>query len=143
MSTPTTSSQTLIGYLGKDRIERYTEARTYTVMVPVRIPTKPATHSDAKPATHSEARRPLRSERSDDQGSWLVEVAALATCSLRFCHLLFSSFSDLAVAAVRSCGNPGGGGRAARISKGCGKVRGWMGGGLDLPRFDGQFRAWV
>jgi single-stranded DNA-binding protein len=30
----TTSTQTLIGYLGKDRIERYTEARTYTVMVP-------------------------------------------------------------------------------------------------------------
>jgi single-stranded DNA-binding protein len=34
MSTPTTSTQTLVGYLGKDRIERYTEARTYTVMVP-------------------------------------------------------------------------------------------------------------
>jgi single-stranded DNA-binding protein len=34
MSTPTASTQTLVGYLGKDRIERYTEARTYTVMVP-------------------------------------------------------------------------------------------------------------
>jgi single-stranded DNA-binding protein len=34
MSTPIASSQTLIGYLGKDRLERHTEVRTYSVMVP-------------------------------------------------------------------------------------------------------------
>ncbi len=34
MTTPQTFPQTLVGYLGKDRVERYTEPRTYTVEVP-------------------------------------------------------------------------------------------------------------
>jgi single-stranded DNA-binding protein len=34
MSTPQTSTTTLTGFLGKNRIERYTPERTFTVMVP-------------------------------------------------------------------------------------------------------------
>jgi mono/diheme cytochrome c family protein len=102
----------------------------------VRIPTKPATHSDAKPATHSEARRPLGRSAATTRahGWWRWPPWPPAV----FDSVIFSSLPsvDLAVAAVRSCGNPGGGGRAARISKGCGKVRGWVGGGpeLSMPR---------
>ena len=52
-----------------------------------------AGHSFRRQAGHPfRCKAATRSERSDDQGSWLVEVAALATYGLRFCHLL-SSFS--------------------------------------------------
>jgi len=43
----------------------------------MRIPTKPATHSDGKAATHSEAKAATLPERSGEQGSWWIEVAAL------------------------------------------------------------------
>jgi hypothetical protein len=43
----------------------------------MRIPTKPATHSDVKAATHSKAKVATLPERSGEQGSWLIEVAAL------------------------------------------------------------------
>jgi hypothetical protein len=101
----------------------------------VRIPAKPATHSDAKPATHSDARRPLgRSVATTRAHGWWKWPPWPPTV---FDSVIFSLPSvDLVVAAVRSCGNPGGGGRAPRISKGCGKVRGWVGGGseLSIPR---------
>jgi hypothetical protein len=101
----------------------------------MRIPAKPATHSDAKPATHSDARRPLgRSAATTRAHGWWKWPPWPPTV---FDSVIFSLPSvDLVVAAVRSCGNPGGGGRAPRISKGCGKVRGWVGGGpeLSIPR---------
>jgi hypothetical protein len=62
-------------------------------------------------AYSDEAGHPVRwkaatlSERSDEQGSWLIDVAALAAV----CHAFSSPLpwgGDLVAAAVRSCGNP-------------------------------------
>src|ERR1700686_3022032 len=62
-------------------------------------------------AYSDEAGQPVRwkaatlSERSDEQGSWLVDVAGLTAV----CHVFSSPFLwgvDLVAAAVRSCGNP-------------------------------------
>jgi hypothetical protein len=111
-------------------------ASTFSALpLKVRIPAKLATHSDAKPATHSEASRPpgrsVATTRAHGWWRWPPWPPAVSD------SVIFSGPSvDLAVAAVCSCGNPGGGGRAPRISKGCGKVRGWMGGGpeLSMPR---------
>lgn len=60
----------------------------------------------------------------------LVEVVGLVPLFLSFPRV------SLVVAAVGAVGILGGGGRAPRISKGCGKVRGWRGGGpeLSIPR---------
>src|SRR5579863_3825267 len=74
----------------------------------------------AMPADSDEAGHPVRwkpatlSERSDERGSWLIEVAALAAV----CHAFSSPLpwvGDLVAAAVRSCGNP------------CGRVVGGQG----------------
>ena len=95
-----------------------------------------AVHSDE--SGHPFRRKPATpSERSDEQGSWLVEVAAFDTSAAADSVILLSPLDG---SRRRGCGSLreswAGGGRAPRISEGCGKVRGRVGGGpeLSIPR---------